>query len=115
MLVAAPSKSSRARVHMDEHLEELGRLADTAGAVVVGTVTQQLDRPHAGTYLGKGKVEELKLRIQELEATLIIFDDELSPAQSKNIELATNTRVMDRAELILDIFEIGRASCRERV
>ncbi len=100
---------------MDEHLEELGRLADTAGAEVVGTVTQQLDRPHAGTYLGKGKIEELKQRIQELEATLIIFDDELSPAQSKNIELATNTRVMDRAELILDIFATRARSSEARM
>ena len=115
MLVAAPSKSSRARVHMDEHLEELGRLADTAGAVVVGIVTQQLDRPHAGTYLGKGKIEELKQRIQEWEATLVIFDDELSPAQSKNIELATNTRVMDRAELILDIFATRARSSEARM
>ncbi len=115
MLVAAPSKSSRARVHMDEHLEELGRLADTAGAVVVGVLTQQLDRPHAGTYLGKGKIEELKLRIQELGATLVIFDDELSPAQSKNIEMAVNTRVMDRAELILDIFATRARSSEARM
>ncbi len=115
MLVAAPSKSSRARVHMDEHLEELGRLADTAGAEVVGILTQQLDRPHAGTYLGKGKIEELKQRIQELGATLVIFDDELSPAQSKNIELAVNTRVMDRAELILDIFATRARSSEARM
>ena len=102
--MSAPAKSSRARVHADEHLEELARLADTAGAVVVGTLTQQLDRPHPGTYLGKGKVDELKQRVIELGATLVIFDDELSPAQGKNIELMVNTRVMDRAELILDIF-----------
>jgi len=115
MLVAAPSKNSRARVHMDEHLEELGRLADTAGAEVVGVLTQQLERPHAGTYLGKGKIEELKLRIQELGATLVIFDDELSPAQSRNIELAVNTRVMDRAELILDIFVTRARSSEARM
>ncbi len=115
MLVAAPSKSSRARAHMDEHLEELGRLADTAGAEVVGILTQQLDRPHAGTYLGKGKIEELKQRIQEVGATLVIFDDELSPAQSKNIELAVNTRVMDRAELILDIFATRARSSEARM
>lgn len=115
MLVAAPSKSSRARVHMDEHLEELGRLADTAGATVVGVLTQQLDRPHAGTYLGKGKIEELKQRIQEVEATLVIFDDELSPAQSKNIELMVGTRVMDRAELILDIFATRARSSEARM
>jgi GTP-binding protein HflX len=100
---------------MDEHLEELGRLADTAGAVVVGILTQQLDRPHPGTYLGKGKIEELKLRIQEIGATLVIFDDELSPAQSKNIETAVNTRVMDRAELILDIFATRARSSEARM
>jgi GTP-binding protein HflX len=89
---------------MDEHLEELERLADTAGAVVVGELTQQIDRPHAATYLGKGKLEELEARVRELGATLVIFDDELSPAQARNVEKAINTRVMDRAELILDIF-----------
>ena len=89
---------------MDEHLQELERLADTAGAQVVGELTQQLDRPHPATYLGKGKIEELRLRIDEKDATLLLFDDELSPAQGRNIEQATGKRVMDRAELILDIF-----------
>jgi GTP-binding protein HflX len=83
--------------------------------VVVGTLTQQLDRPHSATYLGTGKVEELKLRIQELGATLVIFDDELTPAQGKNIELIVNTRVMDRAELILDIFATRARSSEARM
>ena len=100
---------------MDEHLEELGRLADTAGAEVVGTLTQQLDRPHPGTYLGSGKVEELKALIQSLKATLVIFDDELTPAQGKNIEQIVNTRVMDRAELILDIFATRARSSEARM
>lgn len=100
---------------MDEHLEELARLADTAGAQVVGTLTQQLDRPHPGTYLGSGKVEELKLRIQELGATLVIFDDELTPAQGKNVEQVVRTRVMDRAELILDIFATRARSSEARM
>lgn len=104
MLVGAPIKRAGARRITEEHLEELARLADTAGVQVVGTLTQQLDRPHPGTYLGKGKVEELRALIREREATLVIFDDELSPAQGKNIEEAIGTRVMDRAELILDIF-----------
>jgi GTPase len=93
----------------------LARLADTAGAEVVGTLTQQLDRPHPGTYLGSGKVEELKERIKELGATLVIFDDELSPAQGKNVELIVNTRVMDRAELILDIFATRARSSEARM
>ena len=77
---------------------------DTAGGVVVGEVTQQIDKPNPATYLGKGKVEELRLAILDKNASLIVFDDELSPSQGKNIEDATGQRVMDRAELILDIF-----------
>nr|WP_083765565.1 GTPase HflX [Gemmatimonas aurantiaca] len=114
-MVSAPFKRSGAKHYVDEHLEELARLADTAGAEVVGTLTQQLDRPHPATYLGTGKVEELKLRIQELGATLVIFDDELTPAQGKNIELIVNTRVMDRAELILDIFATRARSSEARM
>jgi GTP-binding protein HflX len=102
--VGAPIKSARARHLLNEHLEELAELADTAGATVVGEVTQMLDRPHPGTYLGKGKIEELRVAIEEKQATVIIFDDELSPAQGRNVETALNTRVVDRAELILDIF-----------
>jgi len=115
VLVSAPSKRSSARHHMDEHLEELARLADTAGAIVVGTLTQQLDKPHPGTYLGKGKVEELRELITSLGATLVIFDDELTPAQGKNIEEVVHTRVMDRAELILDIFATRARSSEARM
>ena len=89
---------------MREHLEELERLTDTAGAIVVGEVTQQLDRPNAATYLGAGKVDELRQKVGETGATLVVFDDELSPTQAKNIEEAIGQRVVDRAELILDIF-----------
>ncbi|HJR41360.1 MAG TPA: GTPase HflX [Gemmatimonadaceae bacterium] len=104
ILVGAPPKGRNAKRVLTEHLEELARLADTAGAEVLGEVTQQLERPDPRTYLGKGKLDELRLRSSELGATLIIFDDELSPAQGRNVELALGTRVMDRAELILDIF-----------
>ena len=102
--MGAPLKRAGARKSLDEHLRELERLADTAGAVVVGELTQQLDRPHPGTYLGKGKLEELKELVHSRNASLIIFDDELSPSQGKNVEDAVGTRVVDRAELILDIF-----------
>jgi GTP-binding protein HflX len=115
ILVSAPLKRSAAKLHADEYVEELARLADTAGAEVVGYLTQNLDRPHAGTYLGSGKVEELKERIGELDATLVIFDDELSPAQSKNVETLIGTRLMDRAELILDIFATRARSNEARV
>ncbi|MES2522250.1 MAG: GTPase HflX, partial [Gemmatimonadota bacterium] len=113
--MSAPSKRSSARHHVDEHLEELARLADTAGAEIAGTLTQQLDRPNPATYLGKGKVDELKDLIGQLDATLVIFDDELSPAQSKNVEQHVGTRVMDRAELILDIFATRARSNEARM
>jgi GTP-binding protein HflX len=102
--VGAPLKRAGARKSLDEHLRELERLADTAGAVVVGELTQQLDRPHPGTYLGKGKLEELKELVRSRDASLIIFDDELTPSQGNNVEQTLGTRVVDRAELILDIF-----------
>ena len=104
MLVGAPLKRAGARRAVDEHLRELEELADTAGAVVVGQVTQQLEKPHPGTYLGSGKIDELRDLVSSTDASLVIFDDELSPSQGKNIEDAVGQRVVDRAELILDIF-----------
>ena len=102
--MGAPLKRAGARKSLDEHLRELERLADTAGAVVVGELTQQLDRPHPGTYLGKGKLDELKSMVRDRDASLIIFDDELTPSQGNTVEQTIGTRVVDRAELILDIF-----------
>jgi GTPase len=101
--VAAPLKST-SLTEGDEHLAELARLADTAGAAVVGTLQQRLDSPHPKYYIGEGKVAELRELAGERKATLVIFDEELSPAQGKNLEEGLKTRVMDRAELILDIF-----------
>jgi GTP-binding protein HflX len=82
---------------------------------VVGTLTQQLDRPDPSTYIGRGKVEELKQLIAEKDATLIIFDDELSPAQGKNLEGELGKRTIDRAELILDIFAVRARSAEARM
>lgn len=93
-------------------LNELEELVDTAGAVTVDKVIQNRERIHPGTYLGKGKIEELKERIWELEATGIVCDDELSPAQLRNLEDALDTKVMDRTMVILDIFA-SRATTRE--
>lgn len=87
-----------------EHLAELGRLTDTAGGVVVGEVVQRIHRPGPRFYLGKGKAQELAEEVRRREAELVIFDDELTPAQGKNLEELCGVRVMDRAELILDIF-----------
>ncbi len=100
---------------MGEHLQELERLVDTAGGVVVGEVTQHIDKPNPATYLGKGKVEELRLAIIDKNASLVVFDDELTPSQGKNIEDATGQRVMDRAELILDIFATRARSNEAKV
>ena len=93
-------------------LDELAELSKTAGAVVVGRLIQNREAPHPGTYLGKGKIEELAQLIDALGATGIICDDELSPAQMANLEDALNSKVMDRTLLILDIFA-QRASTRE--
>jgi GTP-binding protein HflX len=102
--VGAPLKRPGAKRVLDDHLRELSELADTAGAVVVGELVQHIDKPHSATYLGSGKIDELRDRVAQVGASLVIFDDELSPTQGKNIEDAVGTRVMDRAELILDIF-----------
>ena len=115
ILVGAPLKRSNARHAVDEHLLELERLIDTAGGIVVGTLTQQLDRPNPSTYVGKGKLEELKMMATEREATLLVFDDELTPAQGKNLELELGKRVVDRAELILDIFAVRARSAEARM
>lgn len=93
-------------------LEELSELADTAGAETVGTVVQSREQIHPGTYIGKGKIEEIKDLLWELEATGIICDDELSPVQMKNLQDELDTKVMDRTLVILDIFA-ARASTRE--
>ncbi len=89
---------------VEEHLAELGRLTDTAGALVVGTLQQRLDKPHPKLFIGEGKANELKELMAELDATLVIFDEDLTPAQGKNLEAHLEKRIMDRAELILDIF-----------
>ena len=93
-------------------LDELSQLASTAGAVTVGRVIKSREKVHPGTYLGKGKLEEVRNLIWELDATGVICDDELSPAQLRNLEDALETKVMDRTMVILDIFA-SRASTRE--
>ena len=85
-------------------LTELEELVDTAGAVAVDKMIQNRENIHPGTYLGKGKIDEVKERIWELNATGVVCDDELSPAQLRNLENALDTKVMDRTMVILDIF-----------
>jgi GTPase len=102
--VAAPRKGSPDARHVTEHLEELTRLVDTAGAEVVGRVSQHIVSPNPATLIGEGKVEEVAGEVAASDASLVIFDEELSPVQGVNLERELKVRVMDRAEVILDIF-----------
>lgn len=88
----------------EEPLDELARLAETAGASVVGRLTQRRAKPHGSTYFGKGKAKEVVELAEELGADLVIADGDLSPAQLRNLERLLDIRVVDRTELILDIF-----------
>jgi GTPase len=91
---------------LEDSLTELALLADTSGLDVVGELTQKLDRPHVKTYIGPGKVDELKALVEETLSQVVIFDDELSPRHQRELQLAVgkNVRVLDRTALILDIF-----------
>ena len=95
-----------------DSMEELAELAHSAGAEVVDTVTQKLQKPTAPYYIGKGKAESIKDSIQDRQVTSVIFDDELSPAQGRNLETLLARKVLDRTQLILDIFA-QRARSRE--
>jgi GTP-binding protein HflX len=104
VLVAAPRKGSKDARHITEHLEELTQLVDTAGAEVVGRISQHIASPNPATLIGEGKVEEVASAVAASDASLVIFDEELSPVQGANLERELKVRVMDRAEVILDIF-----------
>jgi len=93
-------------------LDELEELVETAGGISVGKIIQKRENIHPGTYLGKGKIDEVKEKLWELEATGVVCDDELSPAQLRNLEDALDTKVMDRTMVILDIFA-ARANTKE--
>ena len=88
----------------EESVKELGELAQTAGAQVVGSVIQNREKIHPGTYIGKGKLDEVRMMLWETDATGIICDDELSPAQLNNLQSELDCKVCDRTLLILDIF-----------
>ena len=96
----------------EDSLVELADLVKTAGAVVVGTLIQKREKIHPGTYVGTGKVNEIAELVESTGATGIVCDDELSPAQLKNLEELLDTKVMDRTLIILDIFA-ARASTNE--
>jgi len=109
-LVAADTRG--ALLPAEESIEELAELARTAGAEVAGKTTQKLDHPVAATYIGSGKLEEVAQERKRLGANVVIFDDELSPSQQRNLEKALGAKVIDRTALILDIFAT-RAQTRE--
>lgn len=97
---------------VQESLEELAELSVTAGAEVIGTGTQKTDSPSASTFIGKGKAEEFAVYCKANNVDTVIFDDELSPAQSRNLEVVFDCKILDRTALILDIFG-QRARTRE--
>jgi GTP-binding protein HflX len=103
---------SRGRAELRESLDELAELAQTAGAEVAGDGIQKMESLNAATFIGKGKAEEFSKFCKANDVDTVIFDDELSPAQSRNLEKIFNCKILDRASLILDIFA-QRARTRE--
>ena len=89
---------------LEESLAELGRLAETAGALVVASYSQKKDKPDAAFFFGKGKVDEIGMAVQDLEADMLIVDEEITPSQQHNLERMLGLKVLDRTALILDIF-----------
>ncbi|MCG8671008.1 MAG: GTPase HflX, partial [Pseudomonadales bacterium] len=102
--------AGQSRAAAEASLEELAMLADTAGLDVVDRLTQVVKRPSPATMIGSGKVEDLKVLVQESCAEVVIFDDPLSPAQRRNLERAVDVKVLDRSQLILDIFALRAAT-----
>lgn len=100
---------------IDEPLEELEGLATTAGVKVASGMTQRRERPDAATYMGSGKVEELKRLVEEHDADVVLFDNNLSPGQSRNLEQTLKVKVLDRTELILDIFASNARTYESRL
>ena len=99
-------------VILEEYLEELEFLTYTAGGEVLKRFTQKMDTPNPKTFIGTGKMEELRLYIQEHKVGTAIFDDELSSAQERNISKLLNCKVLDRTNLILDIFAQRAQVCQ---
>lgn len=103
-IIAAVIKKGADPEIVEEHLDELSLLLDTAGADVCGSITQERERPDLSTAFGKGKVQELKELVEMRTPTMVVFDDELSPAQVRNLEEELKVKVLDRSGVILDIF-----------
>jgi GTP-binding protein HflX len=114
VLVGVEFTRGKQLLPVDESLAELARLADTAGLKVVGLVSQRLKHPDSATYIGRGKLEEVKALASEMDADLVLFDDELLPRHQRELEkyFGDDTRILDRTALILDIFAL-HADTRE--
>lgn len=104
VLVGVELPSADRGFPLESSLEELGKLAESAGADVVAVFAQHLKRANPATLIGRGKVAEIQQRLKELEPDLVIFDEDLAPAQQRNLEAAFQIHVIDRSQLILDIF-----------
>ncbi len=117
----SPERSILARLILPDQsvevdpLEELHGLATTAGTEVVDELVQRRSTPDHSTYLGKGKVEELRQMVESQDADVVIFDNDLSPAQIRNLEKGVGVKVVDRTELILDIFAAGARTYESRL
>src|SRR5437899_9424886 len=111
-LLIGLEKEGVSKWDLHDSLDELRELANSAGAEVVDTVTQKLQKPTAPYYIGRGKAESIKESCQDQQVTSVIFNDELSPAQGRNLENLFARKVLDRTQLILDIFA-QRARSRE--
>lgn len=111
-LVGAEFRSREEDLPVSELLAELGELAATAGALVVGEASQRLEGPNPATFIGGGKAEAVAMECQAMEVDTVIFDDELSPAQARNLEEMFGCKILDRTNLILDIFA-SRARTKE--
>ncbi len=115
LLVGVFSPPDVTRSHVDEYLNELEFLADTAGAEVVSRVVQERKQKDPAWFLGKGKVEEMEHIVKGGEIDLVIFDDELSPVQARNLERVFECKVLDRTELILQIFALRAQSAQSKM
>lgn len=112
LLVGAYIPSKVNRTEAEESISELAELTKTAGAAVINTFIQKISSPNPSYFIGKGKAEEIKAEVEKEDIDLVVFDDNLSPGQEKNLEELFDTKIIDRTGLILDIFA-QRARTRE--
>lgn len=113
ILVAVADQHTTAE-QLDEHLEELAFLVSTSGAKAVSTFTQNLAKPDIRTYVGKGKLEDINAYVKARDVDIVVFDDDLSPSQVRNLELVLECKILDRSLLILDIFSIRAKTAQSR-